>query len=50
VHRSGISVWMGASSIVLGVALVVAGLVRYRKTRDRLEQGTFEPAGFTLDL
>ena len=50
VHRSGISVWMGASSIVLGVALVVAGLLRYRKTRARLDEGTFEPAGFVLDL
>ena len=49
-HRSGISVWMGASSIVLGVLLVVAGLVRYRQTRTRLDQGTFEPAGFVLDL
>jgi putative membrane protein len=49
-HRSGISVWMGATSIVLGVLLVVAGLFRYRKTRDRLEQGKFEPAGFVLDL
>lgn len=50
VQRSGLSVWMGASSIVLGVLLVVAGLFRYRKTRDRLDQGTFEPAGFVLDL
>ncbi|HZQ93466.1 MAG TPA: DUF202 domain-containing protein [Candidatus Sulfotelmatobacter sp.] len=50
VQRSGISVWMGASSIVLGVLLVVAGLFRYRKTRDRLEQGRFEPAGVVLDL
>jgi putative membrane protein len=50
VHRSGISVWMGATSIVLGVLLVVAGLVRYRQTRDRLDQGKFEPAGFVLDL
>jgi len=50
VHRSGISVWMGASSIVLGVVLVIAGLVRYRKTRVRLDEGTFEPAGFVLDL
>lgn len=49
-HRSGISVWMGAASIVLGVLLVLAGLVRYRKTRVRLDQGTFEPAGFVLDL
>jgi putative membrane protein len=50
VHRSGISVWMGATSIVLGVLLVVAGLFRYRQTRDRLDQGKFEPAGFVLDL
>lgn len=50
IHRAGISVWMGATSIVLGVVLVVAGLVRYRKTRDRLDAGKFEPAGFVLDL
>lgn len=49
-HRSGISVWMGASSIVLGVLMVIAGLFRYRQTRDRLDQGKFEPAGFVLDL
>lgn len=49
-HRSGISVWMGATSIVLGVLMVVAGLFRYRQTRDRLDKGTFEPAGFVLDL
>ena len=35
IHRAGISVWMGAASIVLGVVLVVAGLFRYRKTRRR---------------
>lgn len=50
VHRSGISVWMGASSILLGVVLVLAGLLRYRQTRTRLDAGTFEPAGFVLDL
>lgn len=49
-HRSGISVWMGASSIVLGVLMVIAGLFRYRQTRDRLDKGAFEPAGFVLDL
>lgn len=49
-RRGGISVWMGASSIVLGVMLVVAGLVRYRKTRARLDEGRFEPAGLVLDL
>jgi uncharacterized membrane protein YidH (DUF202 family) len=41
---------MGAGSIVAGVVLVIAGLVRYRKTRRQLEAGTFEPAGFVLDL
>ncbi|HKU25521.1 MAG TPA: DUF202 domain-containing protein [Candidatus Sulfotelmatobacter sp.] len=49
-HRSGLSVWMGASSIIAGVVLVMAGLVRYRKTRTLLELGKFEPAGFILDL
>ena len=49
-HTGGLSVWMGASSILAGVALVIAGLVRYRKTREQLDQGSFEPAGFGLDL
>jgi len=50
VRTTGISVWMGSGAIVAGVALVVAGLVRYRKTRAQLESGTFEPAGFVVDL
>jgi uncharacterized membrane protein YidH (DUF202 family) len=41
---------MGSSAILAGVGLVVAGLVRYRKTRAQLDSGTFEPAGFVLDL
>src|SRR5208283_2527266 len=49
-RTAGLSVWMGAGSIVAGVALVVAGLVRYHKTRDQLNQGKFEPAGFVLDI
>ena len=36
IRRSGLSVWLGSSSIVLGVLLVVAGLFRYRQTRDRI--------------
>jgi putative membrane protein len=47
---TGLSVWMGMSSILAGVAMVVAGLVRYRKTRAQLDQGKFEPAGFIVDL
>jgi putative membrane protein len=50
VRTAGISVWMGSFTIGAGVALVVAGLVRYRKTRAQLDAGTFEPAGFVLDL
>jgi putative membrane protein len=50
VRTAGISVWMGAGTIVAGLLLVVAGLLRYRKTRARLDAGTFEPAGFGLDL
>ena len=30
--------------------MAVAGLIRYRKTRAQLEEGTFEPAGFIVDL
>jgi hypothetical protein len=49
-HSAGISVWMGSGTIVAGLLLVIAGLMRYRKTRTRLDAGTFEPAGFGLDL
>lgn len=50
VRTAGVSVWMGAGSIMAGVLLVVAGLARYRKTRAQLDAGTFEPAGFVVDL
>jgi putative membrane protein len=49
-RTAGISVWMGSGAILAGVGLVVAGLARYRKTRVQLDAGTFEPAGFVLDL
>ena len=47
---TGLSVWMWMTSILAGVAMVVAGLARYRKTRAQLEKGKFEPAGFIVDL
>jgi putative membrane protein len=47
---TGFSVWMGTSSILAGVVMVIAGLARYRKTRTQLDQGKFEPAGFIVDL
>lgn len=47
---TGLSVWMGMISILAGVVMMAAGLVRYRKTRAQLEEGKFEPAGFIVDL
>ena len=44
------SVWFGTAAIVAGVLLTLAGLLRYRRTRVQLESGTFEPAGFVVDL
>lgn len=50
VRSAGMSVIMGSFTIVAGAAMVVAGLFRYRRTRAQLDSGTFEPAGFVLDL
>jgi len=47
---TGFSVCMGTISILAGVVMVVAGLMRYRKTRAQLDEGKFEPAGFIVDL
>jgi len=49
-RTAGLSVWFGMVSILGGILLTVAGLVRYRKTRAQLDSGTFEPAGFVIDL
>jgi inner membrane protein YidH len=49
-RTAGLSVWFGTVSIVGGVLLTIAGLIRYRKTRGQLESGTFRPAGFVIDL
>jgi putative membrane protein len=46
----GLTVWLGMVSILFGVVLVFAGLMRYRTTRVQLDAGTFEPAGFIIDL
>jgi putative membrane protein len=49
-RTAGITVWFGAIAIFGGVSLTIAGLVRYRHTRDDLESGKFKPAGFLVDL
>jgi putative membrane protein len=49
-RATGFSVWIATIAIVAGVIMVIAGLLRYRKTRAQLDEGTFEPAGFIVDL
>ncbi len=49
-QTAGLSVWFGMIAIIAGVLLTLAGLLRYRRTRAQLESGTFEPAGFLVDL
>jgi putative membrane protein len=49
-RTAGLTVWFGAIAIFAGVLLTLAGLLRYRRTRDQLESGRFEPAGFLIDL
>jgi putative membrane protein len=46
----GLSVWFGTFAIVAGVALIVVGWTRYRRTRTLIESGGFEPAGFVIDF
>lgn len=47
---SGVSAWFGVVSIVGGVLLILAGLSRYRTARIQIDSGTFEPAGFVIDI
>jgi putative membrane protein len=49
-HTTGLTVWFGTVAIAGGVILTLAGLVRYRRTRAQLDSGSFEPAGFLVDL
>ena len=49
-RSAGLTVWFGAIAIIGGVVLTLAGLLRYRRTREQLESGKFEPAGFLVDL
>jgi putative membrane protein len=46
----GLTAWLGMVSIVFGVFLIFAGLIRYRKTRVQIDTDSFEPAGAIIDL
>ncbi|MGB2671876.1 MAG: DUF202 domain-containing protein [Candidatus Acidiferrum sp.] len=50
IASQGVSVWLGTVAIFAGVGVCLAGLARYRRTRDQLNAGRFEPAGFVIDL
>jgi len=50
VTSPGLTAWFGFISIIAGVLLVIAGLVRYHKARVQIDSDTFEPAGFVIDL
>jgi putative membrane protein len=50
VPQTGISVWFGTAAILAGVLMCFAGLVRYRRTREQLDAGNFQPAGFIIDI
>jgi len=49
-RTTGISVWFGTVAILAGVLVCLTGLVRYRRTREQIESGNFQPAGFIIDL
>jgi putative membrane protein len=50
VPTAGLSVWFGTAAIISGVLVCVAGLVRYRQTRQQIDSENFQPAGFIIDL
>ncbi len=47
---SGLSVWFGTTTMIAGVLLCLAGVVRYRKTREQIDSRNFQPAGYLIDL
>ena len=48
--QSGLSVWFGMVAIIAGVLICLSGLIRYRKTREQIDSGNFEPAGSIIDI
>jgi|SRR5579863_491190 len=48
-QTTNLSVWFGMASIALGVLLILAGLLRYRRTSRQIEAGEFQKAGTLID-
>ena len=47
---TGVSVWFGTAAIIGGVLVCLTGLVRYRRTREQIDSGNFQAAGFIVDF
>ena len=47
---TGLSVWFGATAMIAGVMVCLVGLVRYRRTREQINSGNFQPASYIIDL
>src|ERR1700689_711280 len=45
---TGVSVWFGTAAILGGVLVCLTGLVRYRHTREQIDSGNFQAAGFVV--
>jgi uncharacterized membrane protein YidH (DUF202 family) len=44
-EKSGMSLAIGITFMLFGIFMAIAALTRYHRTRRRLEDGHFEPAG-----
>jgi putative membrane protein len=45
---TGLSLWFGTASMALGLALIVAGLISYHRTRRAIDAGNFQPADWLM--
>lgn len=46
----GLTAWFGVMAIIAGVLAILAGHMRYHQARAQIEDGTFKPADFTVDV
>jgi putative membrane protein len=49
-QQSGMSLAIGMAFMLFGIFMAVASLARYHKTRQRLEEGKFEPASAIITV
>lgn len=47
---TGLSVWFGTAAMIVGVMDSLARLVRYRRTREQIDSGNFQPAGYIIGI